>query len=138
MDSQGQEPKTLLDSLIQDDPKWGQRPHGGGALEGIERLSGRDFSTAILASKQFREYVVRGIVVGNLPPQVVLRLMDHGWGVPKEKAEEAPTFDEFKNATLRELQTRGLQLANQARELEKRESPPPAVEPPSEDDGTVH
>jgi hypothetical protein len=50
-------------------------------------LSGQDFAKAVLASIEFRQYVVNGLTLGELPPAVVTRLMDHGWGKPPDKIE---------------------------------------------------
>lgn len=54
-------------------------------------LSGKAFSEAVLASDEFKLYIVEGINERNLPPAILLRLMDHGWGKPVERLEVKDT-----------------------------------------------
>lgn len=46
-----------------------------------------EFCKKILGSRQFRQYILNGIVLGDLPSTIVARLMDHGWGKPPERVE---------------------------------------------------
>jgi hypothetical protein len=47
----------------------------------------KEFCKKILGSRQFRQYILNGIVLGDLPPGIVMRVMDHGWGKPPERHE---------------------------------------------------
>lgn len=52
-----------------------------------EGLTGRDFALKVLESSDFRRYIVGGLMAGDLPPAVIIRLMDHGWGKPPDRVE---------------------------------------------------
>lgn len=57
-------------------------------LDGAVDISDpKAFCERILASREFRQYIMHGIVIGDLPPAIVARVMDHGWGKPPEKHE---------------------------------------------------
>jgi hypothetical protein len=45
------------------------------------------FALAVLNSKEFREYIINGLTLGELPSAIICRLMDHGWGKPVEHVE---------------------------------------------------
>lgn len=46
------------------------------------------FARAVLSSREFRSYIVDGLVLGSLPPAVILRVMDMGgWTKPPERIE---------------------------------------------------
>jgi hypothetical protein len=51
--------------------------------------TGEEFAKAVLGSYEFREYIREGLIKRNLPPTILLRLMDYaeGWGKPTEKVE---------------------------------------------------
>ena len=46
-----------------------------------------EFATLVLSSREFRTYVRSGLVLGDLPPALITRLMDYGWGKPPERVE---------------------------------------------------
>ena len=50
-------------------------------------LSPRDFCRQVVASPEFRRYLLNGFVLGDLPPAVVCRVLDHAWGRPVERHE---------------------------------------------------
>lgn len=52
-----------------------------------KELSAQEFATKVLNSPQFYTYIKNGILAGDLPSAVVLRLMDYGWGKPPERVE---------------------------------------------------
>jgi len=53
----------------------------------IDITDPKDFCQKIVASREFRQYVMSGIVLGDLPPAVVTRIIDHAWGKPPERVE---------------------------------------------------
>ncbi len=65
-------------------------------------LTGQQFAQKVLSSPEFRSYIVRSLTLGELPPAILAKLMDHGWGKPADKVEfedktktlEAMTRDE--------------------------------------------
>lgn len=53
----------------------------------LEITDAQEFAKAVLESRDFREYVFYGIRKRDIPPTVLLRLMDYGWGKPAERVE---------------------------------------------------
>jgi hypothetical protein len=46
------------------------------------------FCKAVLNSREFRQYIVNGLVLGSVPSAVMLRVMDMaGWQKPPERVE---------------------------------------------------
>jgi hypothetical protein len=47
------------------------------------------FALAVLDSREFRQYIVSGLTLGNLPgfASILGKLMDHAWGKPPERVE---------------------------------------------------
>lgn len=45
------------------------------------------FCQRILQTREFRQYIMNGIVLGDLPPAIVGRIMDHALGKPPERIE---------------------------------------------------
>ncbi len=48
---------------------------------------GEAFAQAVLGSLGFRRYIINGLTLGDLPPAILGRLIDHGWGKPPERVE---------------------------------------------------
>lgn len=46
-----------------------------------------EFCQKILESREFRQYIVNGITLCDLPPAVMCRILDHAWGKPAERVE---------------------------------------------------
>lgn len=81
------------------------------------------FCQGILNSREFRQYVVSGITLGDIPPVVLTRIMDHGWGRPVERVEvEDKTERGLEHLTLEELEQRALVLAEAARTIRKNQT----------------
>lgn len=59
-----------------------------------EGLSGKAFALAVLDSSDFRRYITAGLLAGDLPPAIAIRLMDYGWGKPVERIEVKDRTDE--------------------------------------------
>ncbi len=60
-------------------------PDPGPRLEDI--TDAKAFAEAVLSSKEFRQYIVGALTLGELPPQIILRMMDYAWGKPSERVE---------------------------------------------------
>lgn len=45
------------------------------------------FAIAVLDSLEFKQYIVNGLKLGELPAAVVCRLMDYGWGKSPDRVE---------------------------------------------------
>lgn len=45
------------------------------------------FCQGVVSSREFRQYIMNGVVLGDLPSAVATRIMDHAWGKPPERVE---------------------------------------------------
>ena len=66
----------------------------------------KDFCQKILESREFRQYIMNGITLGDLPPAVMCRVIDHAWGKPAERVEHtgkdgAPIITEVRRVIVR-------------------------------------
>lgn len=53
----------------------------------LEITDSKEFVKAILDSRLFKEYIVDGLRARTIPPTVLMRLMDEGWGKPVDRVE---------------------------------------------------
>ena len=119
--------KSLYDALHGEDP---QVPTVD-PLELVTKLTGKNFSKAVVESKQYRQSIVRRIVTDTLPSAVECKLLDHAWGVPKQRLEIEDKTVSLEDQSPEQLEARALLLAKRARQLRERT--------PSEDsDGAIH
>ncbi len=51
------------------------------------------FAEAVLASRDFRSYIVNSLALGSLPAAITTRLMDYAWGKPAERVEHSGRID---------------------------------------------
>jgi len=75
------------------------------------------FCKKILDSREFRQYIMNGIVLGDIPPAVMCRVIDHAWGKPVERVEVRDTTNELEAVTPEQLESRALRLAEMARSI---------------------
>jgi hypothetical protein len=90
-------------------------------------LSGKEFALAIVNSREFRSFIVDGILDGKINAAIVTRLMDYAWGKPTERLEisEPPSLSEL---SADELRHRALAVARTiVKASQKRD-----------DDGSIH
>lgn len=59
-------------------------------------LTGKEFATGVLNSREYRESIVRRIRLDELPSAVECKLMDHGWGKPVETVKHEGTVEILK------------------------------------------
>lgn len=64
-----------------------EEPATPGAVRLEDITDSKAFALAILDSKEFRQYIINGLTLGELPSAIVCRLMDYGWGKPAERIE---------------------------------------------------
>lgn len=75
--------QSLADYFGTNDP-----PDSAPASPRLEDITDcKAFALAVLGSREFRSYIVNGLVLGELPPGIVTRLMDLAWGRPAERVE---------------------------------------------------
>lgn len=77
-------PRNLAEYLGISDPR---HPEVAPTAPFADLTSPKKFCQAILQSPEFRTYLLNGVLLGNLPPQILLRIMDVGWGKPTERIE---------------------------------------------------
>ena len=53
----------------------------------IDVTEPKEFCARVVASREFRQYILSGIVLGDLPPAVMTRIIDHAWGKPVDRVE---------------------------------------------------
>ena len=53
----------------------------------LEQMTGQEFCEAVVNSLEFRRYIVYGLRMLNLPPAVVLRIMNQAWGKVPDRIE---------------------------------------------------
>lgn len=87
-----------------------------------KRLSPKQLCQAILNSVEFEMYIVDGITEGNIPPQILLRIMDHGWGKVTDKLEIKDTASRLEGAPADLLEQRAALLIERARQIRSRKS----------------
>ena len=49
----------------------------------------KQFALAVLESREFRQYIVNGLLSSELPSAIVCRLMDYAWGKPVDRIEHS-------------------------------------------------
>src|SRR5438477_7196033 len=64
------------------------------------------FCQKVLETREFRQYIMNGIALGDLPPAIMCRIIDHVWGKPPERVEHtgkdgAPIITEIRRAIVR-------------------------------------
>ena len=92
-------------------------------------LTPKRFCQAVLNSPEFRTYIVNGLVLGDIPPAIVIRLMDTGWGKPVDRLEVHETAAPLEQLSVEQLEDRALFLASLARKIRESEA---------DDTGSVH
>src|SRR5688572_28728761 len=83
---------SLADVLELEDPAEHPR-HNGTRIDEqkLSRMTPKQFARGILQSPEFRTYIKNGIVAGDIPSAIVLRLMDvAGWPVKNQAEPPAP------------------------------------------------
>ena len=111
--------KSLADTLGVSDQPGQPEPE---TRVPLEKLTGKKFSQAVLNSIEFRTYILNSLTLGVLPPQVLCRLMDHGWGKPVDYLEVKDTTNQLEDMTVEQLEERAMYLAEVARTLRRRSS----------------
>lgn len=87
----------------------------------LEITDAKAFAKAVLESQDFREYVIYGLRRRDLPPTVLIRLMDilssDGWGKPVEKLEIRDTTNDIDEMSVEECEAEARRLIAISRKL---------------------
>lgn len=116
--------KSLADVLGVQDIQLPDKPV---AEPGQVRLTAKTLSRELLNSKQYRESLLRRIIMDELPAAVECKLMEYAWGKPIERVEvEDKTLrpDQLSTASPEQIEQRALFLANLARQLRMNDAVP--------------
>ncbi len=107
--------KSLYDSLNLVDPRTPDKP----PVDPILKLTGKAFSKAVVESQEYRESIVRRVRLDSLPPAVETKLLDHAWGVPKQRVEIDDKRNPFEGLPADEIEAHLQKLALIARDLRR-------------------
>lgn len=100
-----QKPQSLADLLDVEDPRPEEQrtelPLEDATVAALDITDPKDFCKKILESREFRRYIMHGIVLGNIPAAIMTRVMDQGWGKPAETHKvvgdaDAPVVTEIR------------------------------------------
>jgi hypothetical protein len=58
-------------------------------LDALDIDDPTEFCKKIVGSREFRQYIMNGVVLGDLPPAIGCRIIDHAWGKPPERVEHS-------------------------------------------------
>jgi hypothetical protein len=113
--------KSLADFLGVADPVTKELPSGAGPSP---KLTIKDFCKEVLRSPQYRESLLRRIVMDELPPAVECMLWDRAHGKTADKLEVKDTTDPLEDLTIEQLEDRAMKLLEVARHLRTESSAP--------------
>lgn len=109
--------KTLAEHLGVIDPRPEDKQSGVDVDELLDITDPKKFCQRLVASREFKQFLVSGIVLGDIPPAVVTRIMDHAWGKPLEQVEHTVKVP-LDGLSLDELKERVVMLQNVINQLE--------------------
>lgn len=75
------------------------------------------FSKEILDSVQYRESLLRRIIMDELPPAIEVLLYHYAHGKPVERVEVKDTTDSLEHLTVEQLEEQAMRLAETARQM---------------------
>ena len=81
------------------------------------KLTGKDFARALIFSEEYRQTLYDRARLGILHPTVEKFLLEHAFGRPIEQIEVKDTTNRFEDWSVEDLETRAMQLWEQARKL---------------------
>lgn len=85
-----QKVQSLAEFLNVTDPRTDEQKALDNAPSIVDLLDIADpteFCKQIVRSREFRQYIMNGIVLGTIQPAVLTRVIDHAWGKPPERVE---------------------------------------------------
>jgi hypothetical protein len=85
-------------------------------------LSVAAFCTEVLNTVQYRESILRRILMDSLPAQLECLLFHYAYGKPVERVEVKDTSNNLEDLTAEQLEERALYLAETARRMRQEAS----------------
>lgn len=104
----------------------------------LQRVNAKSFSQEILNSRQYRESLLRRIIMDELPPAIEAKLMDYAWGRPVEKVQVEDTTKRFADYTLDQLEARAKFLTETVSTMRKQTSDTRRPTTDEDDTSIVH
>lgn len=119
-------PKSLAEYLGTSVPAVNGQPERAASDAQVpDNVDGKEFAEAVVNSREFFQYIVNGLTLGDLAPAVVCRLMDHAWGKPVEVVQlDDRRFDKMSK---RELEDRIAELRRDVQDLPEDDTDQPAA-----------
>ena len=82
--ARGEPPRNPTDPL----PGWDPTAEPAPVFDPLLDVpDGKAFSIALLNSREFRQYILNSLTLGTIPPDIITRVMDYGWGRPADRVE---------------------------------------------------
>jgi len=78
--------QSLAELLNVEDPRPVEdRPTND--FDSLVDLKGREFCEAFLQTREFRQYLMNGLALGDISPAILGRIMDQVWGKAPDRVE---------------------------------------------------
>ncbi len=81
--------QSLADFLDAKDPRKPEDIPQSDFEQLIDVSDPKEFCQRIMKTREFRQYIMNGFVLGDIPAAIVGRIMDHGVGKPVEHIEHS-------------------------------------------------
>jgi len=104
--------KTLAEHLGVADPR---QPEAPVEEKSFDDMSDRDFCRGVLASKTYRESLLRRVYIDELPAAVEVMLWNRAYGPVPERVEMTTNEKPVEQWTEEEIEARLLYLINESR-----------------------
>jgi hypothetical protein len=85
------------------------------------KVTAKAFCKEILQTREYREALLRRIVMDELPPAVECMLWDRAHGKTVDKVEVKDTTDPLEELTIEQLEERAMRLLEAARGMRKQD-----------------
>lgn len=105
-------------------------------LEEPAKLTGKSFAKAVVESRQYRESIARRVLSDTLSPVVECKLLDHAFGVPKQRVEVEDKTNPYVGLPIEMIEERIARLMDAAKRL--RTSTPLSARDEGSDAPSVH
>lgn len=108
--------KSLAECLGVQDPG---KPEESPAPAPSTKITAKAFCTDILSTVQYRESLLRRIILDSLPPAIEAMLWHYAKGKPVERVEvkDKTNTDRLADLTIEQLEERALVLMRRARQI---------------------
>lgn len=109
--------KSLFEDLNPEEAARNAEARDAKRLAFEPKLTVKDFCKGVLNSQEYRESLMRRVILDELPPAVECMLWDRAWGKTVEKVEVKDTTGQLEELTIEQLETRALYLVGVAQRM---------------------